>query len=101
MEAPRWRLGTKIAFRFACIYFSLYTLFIPMQFVPPLQPLFDKYNRLWQLIVPWVAQHILHLRHDFRAFVINPIGGSQDTTFAYVEVFCYFLVALAGTVLWS
>jgi uncharacterized membrane protein YphA (DoxX/SURF4 family) len=103
METVRWRLGTKIAFRFAFVYFLLYTVDVPVQFllVVPIEQVYAKYNALWQMAVPWVAQHVLHLKHDFTIFIINPVGGSQDTVFLYVRAFCYLLLAAAVTLVWS
>lgn len=103
METVRWHAGTKIVFRFAFLYFLLDTLYVPMQFLPffPFQQIFSKYNHLWEVIVPWVGRNILHASHDFDAFVSNPQWGSQDTTFIYVQVFCYLIFAVIGTVIWS
>ncbi len=103
METARWRLGTKIAFRFAFIYFLLHTLYIPIRFVPipPLPHILDQYNSLWNAIIHWVSNQALHLQHDYGRDFLNPAGGSQDTTFAYVQALCYAVTAVVATVIWS
>ena len=103
METARWHLGTKIAFRFAFIYFLLYTLWLPFYLVPipPLPQLYDKYKSLWDAIVPWVSNQVLHLQHDFSNDFLNTAGGSQDTTAAYIKVLCYLVIAAVATFIWS
>jgi len=103
IEPPCWRLGTKIAFRFAFVYFSLYTLYFPLHFlsIPPVLLISQMYSSLWSAAVPWVSRHALHLSHDFGMDYLNTVGGSKDTTFVYVQVLCYLLIALLATVIWS
>ncbi len=103
MEKARWRLGTKIAFRFAFVYFLLYTLNISLRLVPipPLPQILDKYNSLWNAIVLWVSNDVLNLRHDFSTGYLNTSGGSKDTTYVYVQALCYVVIAALGTIVWS
>ncbi len=103
METARWRLGTKIAFRFAFIYFLLDTLYVPFHFVPipPLTQILDKYNSLWNTIVHWISNQVLHLQHDFTWGFLNTVGGSKDTTYDYVQVLCFLVIAAVATVIWS
>ena len=98
MEKARWRLGTKIAFRFAFTYFLLYTLNTSLHLVPipPLPQLLDKYNSLWNAIVLWVSNDVLNLGHDFSTGYLNTSGGSKDTTYVYVQVLCYLVIAACG-----
>ncbi len=51
-QLPRWSLASKIAFRFAFVYFPLYFLYRP-EYLPALliPRLFEKYKLLWQSIV--------------------------------------------------
>lgn len=99
----RWGLGTKIAFRFAFVYFLLYNQFFPFQLLafPPFLQLSRVYNSLWSETVLWVSGHVLHLSHDFATDYLNPRWGSKDTTFVYVQVLCYLAVAAVATVIWS
>ena len=103
METARWHLGTKIAFRFAFIYFLLDTLYVPFHFVPipPLPQILDKYDSLWNVIVHWVSNQVLHLQHDFTMDYLNTANTSKDTTYVYVQALCYLVIAVVGTVIWS
>lgn len=102
-KAPRWRLGTRIAFRFAFVYFLLYTLDIPFHFFPfpPSSQIASAYDSLFAKMVPWVSKSLLHLQHDFSLDYLNTGAGSKDTTYAYVQALCYFVIAILATVVWS
>ncbi len=103
METRTWNPATKIAFRFAFLYFVLYTAYVPLQFIPiaGLQSLFQKYDALWQKLAEWLGRDILHVQHDFTKAVFNPPGGSHDTTLIYLEALCYLLLAAMGALVWS
>src|SRR5271166_352434 len=102
-QGVRWGLGTRIAFRFAFVYFLLYNQFFPFQLLafPPFLQLSGIYNSLWSETVQWVSRHVLHLSHDFGMDYLNSATGSKDTTFVYVQVLCYLVVAAVATVIWS
>ena len=101
VEPARWRLATRIAFRFAVVYFPLYTLWIPIHFISirPVPQLFEKYHLIWQAMVPWVGKHLLHLHREVEMFPIST--GSWDTIFNDIQVLCYLMVAAALTLIWS
>jgi uncharacterized membrane protein YphA (DoxX/SURF4 family) len=103
METARWHLGTKIAFRFAFIYFLLYTLYVPLHLfpIPPVPQISDKYYSLWNAIVPWVTNRLLHLQYDFSRGSLNTAAGSKDTMHAYIEALCYLVIAAVATIVWS
>jgi uncharacterized membrane protein YphA (DoxX/SURF4 family) len=103
METAHWRLGTKIAFRFAFIYFLLYTLYVPFTLVPipPLPQIFATYSSIWNVVIPWVSNQVLHLQHDFSTDFLNTASGSKDTVTAYVQVLCYAVTAAVATIIWS
>src|SRR6185295_1953325 len=81
-DTPYWRLSTCVIFRFFCLYLILYNA---------------SYAPLWQAVVPWVGSHILHLKSAITTFT----NGSGDTTYDYVLVLCYFVLATTGTIIWS
>lgn len=81
----KWSLGKCVAFRFICIYLFVYNI-----------PSFMDYF-LWETIVPWFGKYVLHLSNDI---TILP-NGSGDTTYNYVQVLLFVLIAGIGTVLWS
>ena len=101
--SPRWNLGTKIAFRFAFIYFSLYNIYIPLHLLafPPFSWIYVLYNRTSNVAVHWVSRQVLHLSHDFSRDYLNTAAGSKDMTFDYVQALCIFAVAVLATVIWS
>ncbi len=103
IESVRWRLVTKIAFRFTFVYFALYTLYFPFHFLPfpPFLQISGMYNSMWSAAVPWVGKHVLHLQHDFGLDYLNTASGSKDTSYAYVQVLCYLAIAAVATVIWS
>jgi uncharacterized membrane protein YphA (DoxX/SURF4 family) len=47
--------------------------------------------------VPWVAQHWLHLAQPITIFS----NGSGDTTYDYVKVLCFLVLAAAAAIVWS
>jgi hypothetical protein len=102
-DAPTecWSLLHKIALRFGVVYFPLFTLWIPVHFLPisPIPQLYDKYRALWHLVIAWAGRTVLHVQVD--TGIPNPGNGSKDTTFNYVQLLCYVGFALAVAVVWS
>lgn len=80
----------KIAFRFLACYFLLFCL--SNQFITT--AVFDP---IWRKIVPWFAEHILQLDNKITVFT----NGSGDTTYNYVSLLVYVVVALLITLIWS
>jgi uncharacterized membrane protein YphA (DoxX/SURF4 family) len=96
-DKRRWRPLTCIVFRFVLIYLTLYNLPFPLGTLPHTDKAADKYFVIWHAIVPWVGNHLLHLSHRITVFA----NGSGDTTYDYVLVLCYLLLAAAATLGWS
>lgn len=92
----RWSLGSRIVFRFIFSYLVLYAGPIPISMVPGAGYLISKYENFLNWLVPWVGSHIL--RHPVPGATLN---GSGDTTFGYVELFTYLLLATSATIIWS
>lgn len=101
--SPQWNSATKIAFRFAFVYFSLYNFYLPLHFLPfpPFSQIFALYSWACSLAVRLVSLRVLHLSHNFATDYLNTSAGSKDTTFDYVEVLCFFVVSVLATVIWS
>lgn len=95
--APRLNIAKRVAFRFAFAYFALYIIPFPLELLPFTSTLIEKYNALWQAIVPWVGRHILHLSYEITVFP----NGSGDTTFNYVQVLFFLAAAAAAAAVWS
>jgi uncharacterized membrane protein YphA (DoxX/SURF4 family) len=87
----------RIAFRCAFAYFVLYNIPFPLSFIPYLNKTDEWWNALWQKLVPWVGQHLLHLATPITVFT----NGSGDTRFDYVKNLCMVVLALGATILWS
>ncbi|MBX9770033.1 MAG: hypothetical protein K2X29_01600, partial [Candidatus Obscuribacterales bacterium] len=56
-----------------------------------------KYQDVWKALIPWVGKHVLHLSKDISVLP----NGSGDTTFAYVQVLSFLILAAVVTVVWS
>jgi len=100
-RAPRWSLGSRVAFRFCVIYFGLYCL--SNQILVSLFPIqklnLPELDTLWPLrpIVMWTAAHVFRIAHP----LIYTGSGSGDKTFDWVLSFCLLVFAAAATVVWS
>ena len=70
----------------------------PLNAVPNVEFVDRAYNNLWNLVVPWVGAHILHLNYEI---TVLPHGGSGDTTWNYVQVLCIFALAMIAAIGWS
>jgi hypothetical protein len=94
---PQWGLAKRVLFRFASVYFLLYLFPFPFDVfpIPYLGILFAPYQKLWDALVPWVGRHLFSV-----AITVHP-NGSGDTTYNYVQVLCYLVIALLGTAIWS
>jgi hypothetical protein len=85
------------ASRFALVYFVLYNLPFPIGALPRTQFFLEKYQGFWHSVVPLFAKNILHLNHKITSFS----NGSSDTTYDYVLVLFFLLLALAAALLWT
>ena len=112
-EAPgtRWSLPTLLAFRFFCLYFTLYVLATQMLMSMIILPArwFPESNtiKLWneklesfqnqiQQMVEWTATEVFKVDHPLVIF-----SGSGDKTFDWVLTFCLLVIAAAITIAWS
>jgi uncharacterized membrane protein YphA (DoxX/SURF4 family) len=97
-EPAHWSPATKLAFRFACVFFPLYNLWVPLHFIPI--PFLVQANRaFWNTLVSWTAANVLHVPLIFSP--LNSTTGSKDTTANYVQLLCYLAVAALITLVWS
>ena len=77
----QWPHLKKIAFRWLFAYLMLYLIQLPPDW-------------LWNRFVPWTGE-LLGVDATYR------FNGSGDTTFHYVQVLCFVLMALAAALVWS
>jgi hypothetical protein len=92
---PGWGLGKLILCRFVFVYLVLYMIPFPLNLIPGLEPVSKYYDELWKAPVTWVGKHLFHVT------VTVVTNGSGDTTFNYVQVFCYFTIASFAAAIWS
>src|SRR5688500_12810565 len=92
-----WPAPVAVLFRFAFLYFLLYTLTANQGFFPGSALIAGWMHKAWDATVPWLGAHVLHLPYPI---TIRP-NGSGDTTYNYVQIFGIGALALIGTVIWS
>jgi uncharacterized membrane protein YphA (DoxX/SURF4 family) len=101
VQAPRWSLAARVAFRFCFLYFGLICLTTQIfggLFPIPKVEIPDPAS-LWPLrpIVIWTAAHVFRLSHP----LVYTGSGSGDKTFDWVLVFCLLVFAVFATAVWS
>jgi len=96
----RWRLTTRIAFRFCLLYFVLYVVCTQMLrglLSPPFpMPLNFGIKPPVSSVVMWVIRRVFH---DNRTLAM--VGGSGDKLYDWVLTLCLLVTAVFSTVLWS
>jgi hypothetical protein len=85
----------QLLFRFAFVYLLLYNFPFPLDYIPYLGIIDAPYQKLWNALVPWVGTHLFHADTS-----VLP-NGSGDTTYNYVQVFCFLVIAAAVTAVWT
>lgn len=96
--ALQWALGTRILFRFLFSYLGLYVLGIfavLLGLFPYAGTVGRWYQSFWAGLVPWVSEHFFHVEAPVR------LTGSGDTMFNWVQLFCFLVLALTATVVWT
>ena len=91
----RWRPFTRMAFRFAFVYFLLYNLPFPLNAFPYVEKVGSFYDSFWIWLVPQVGRATLHRE------VSTAFNGSGDRTYDFLLVACLLLIALVSTVIWT
>src|SRR5581483_12004453 len=97
VDLPQWSLARRVAFRFAFAYFLLYCAPFPLNWIPYADRTGEWINALWHVVAVWAGAHVLHLSKPITIFE----NGSGDTTYNWVLVFCFLVIATAATVVWS
>src|SRR5262245_50111198 len=89
-QGPAWGPVKKLLFRFAFVYLVLYNLPFPLYYIPDV----DRwYFQIWNALVPRVAKHV------FNATIT--VHGGGDSTWGYVQVFCFLVIAVAAALVWT
>ena len=95
-EAPAaWPPPKRFFFRFLSAYLVLYLLPFPLDTIPLTGGLVQRYTDLWDALVPWAGKRVFHV-----TITVQP-NGSGDTTYNYVQVFCFAALALLAAILWT
>ena len=99
-QPPRWRLATRVTFRFCFAYLGLYTfatqIFGGVFILPGLA--FEAFGRVWPMreITIWCMEHVFG--------ITSPpvyVGNSGDTAFYWVQTFWLLVLAGVVTTAWS
>jgi hypothetical protein len=91
-----WGLAKRILFRFVCSYFFLYIFPFPVDYLPWVdETAAGWYQNLWNAFGAWVGKHV------FGVTITVFTNGSGDTTFNYVQLFCFVVLAAVATLVWS
>lgn len=100
----RWRLATRVGFRFCLVYFGLFCLLfaqITFVFTGVFAPRLPDHAVLWQLIaleplLSWVGRTVFGVDAQLRLD-----SGSGDQAVIWVLVFTLLVLATIVTALWS
>ncbi len=95
IEKAPWTNFQKIGFRFIFIYFALHISTFFISFLPFTTSLIKWVRFNIQSIPVWFAKTFMDIE-----ITVFP-GASGDTTYNYLEVLVFFILALIGCVIWS
>jgi hypothetical protein len=90
-----WGPARRLLFRFVFAYLVLYNLPFPLTALPYTAEAAEPYQQLWHAAVPWVGEHVFGV-----TITVRP-NGSGDTTYNYVQVFCFAVLAAAAAAAWT
>jgi hypothetical protein len=113
----RWNLAQRLAFRFFCVYLSLYILPFPINTLDSLltnlreiatgeesdpaqrsflsQYVTKPYADFMDEVVLWTCRELFGVELQYRPL------GSGDTTWNYIQIFDFAVIAAALTLLWT
>ena len=95
-EATQWNIFQKIGFRFIFVYFGLHIFPFIIAYIPYSNYVTTFYTDARKSLIVWVGEHILNVGK----ITIFP-AGSGDTTYNYVEIFTFFMIAVIACIIWS
>lgn len=96
-KTSAWSFAHRVVFRFVFCYLVVYIFPFPFGDNPGSVWRFFVYDKMWYALVPWVGKHILHLRNAITVFP----NGSGDTTFNYVQLLVFAVIAAVATIIWT
>jgi hypothetical protein len=93
---PAWGPVQRALFCFLFCYLVLYSFPFPLNVIPVYGEVLEQsYRETWNMVLPWVGEHILGTEVRLRGG-----SGRGDSTYGYVQIFCYLILALAATAVW-
>jgi uncharacterized membrane protein YphA (DoxX/SURF4 family) len=92
-ECPKWRLPTRIVFRFVFAYFVLFFVPAPLEFSS------DWISAVLPHAVPWLASHVLHA--EILPIRYSVDSAESDSTYGVARTLLFLSIAGAIAVLWS
>ena len=90
-------IHNKVLFRFTFILSCLLIFPFPLNLSYYFSWPHDQVDAVLHKVIPWFGKHILHLEKDITEFSL----GSGDTTYDYVLLLFFVIMALIGTAIWS
>lgn len=97
LSANNWSFVQKIAFRICFLYFLLFIIFTPNSELPGLTTIYQQFENLLHIFIPWFAKNILGHKQEL---YMGP-SGSGDTTYFYMLWIFSLLLTLIGAIIWS
>lgn len=95
-SVPLWGPVQRVLFRFLFSYLVLYNFPFPLDFIPVYgEVLKQSYREIWRVVPLWVGEHV------FGVGVRPRLSGRGDSTYGYVLIFCYLILALAVMAVWT
>jgi hypothetical protein len=94
---PDWPLWQRLLFRFFFVYFVLYVS--PWQWlgiIPGVSYLTGLYDQFIDWLVNAANKNLFHLYKN-----LVPLNGSGDTSWAFVQLRLFLLIALVSMIVWS
>jgi len=93
VSSPSWSLPKRIGFRFL-FTFLLLAIIEPFGLFGQMTGL-SRIGGQWERLVKWIGQQVFQVK-----ITVLP-NGSGDTTFNYVELACWMVLAVGITMLWT
>jgi hypothetical protein len=95
-EVPAWGPVKRALFRYLFSYLVLYNFPFLLNVIPVYgEILRQSYMEIWRVVPLWVGEHVLGVEVRYRS------SGGGDSTYTYVLLFCYLILALAATAVWT
>lgn len=92
---PPWSPAKRFGFRLAFIYLGLYTVTLFTNTLPLPDWMWVPWGGVWDHLVPWVGKLLWGID------ATNRPSGSGDTSFDWVQLFCFLGVAVVGALVWT